>query len=167
MELLSSFQVDHLKLKAGLFVARKDIIGINILTTFDLRLKRPYAEEVMETGSIHALQHICESYLRNDPLWGSRIIHFAPMACRTGFCLIIVGDLFSEDILPLVERTFDFASEFEGEIPGATPKECGYCVDMDLALAKVDAALYYNILIDPKKENLNYPIKRARKKKEA
>jgi len=165
METIPSYTVDHLKLKSGLFVARKDRIGDAVVTTFDLRLKRPYHDPVMDTGSVHALEHICATYLRNDPLWGERVIYFGPMGCRTGFYLIMAGDLTSEDVLPLVERTFDFASDFEGEIPGATPKECGFCVDMDLELAKADAAMYYNILISPKKENLHYPVKKPRKPK--
>lgn len=166
MDTIPSFTVDHTKLKAGLFVSRKDILGNYVITTFDVRMKRPYVDEVMGTGSVQALEHILATYLRNDPLWGGRIIYFGPMGCRTGFYLLVAGDLTGEDILPLLERAYDFAAEFEGEIPGATPKECGYCVDMDLAQAKIDAALYYNILIDPKKENLNYPVKRQRKKKE-
>lgn len=163
METIPSFTIDHLKLKCGLFVSGKYIVGSGTLTTFDLRMKRPYHDPVMETGSVHALEHIIATYLRNDPLWGSRIIYFGPMGCRTGFYLIVAGDLTSEDILPLVERAYDFASDFSGEIPGATPKECGYCVDMDLELAKADAAMYYNVLIDPKKENLFYPVKRIKK----
>ena len=164
---VSSFKVDHTKLKCGLFVSRKDIFGSNVITTFDLRMQRPYHDEVMETGSIHALEHLIATYLRNDPLWGDKIIYFGPMGCRTGFYLLMAGDLDSQDILPLIERTFDFVSDYEGEIPAATPKECGYCVDMDLELAKADATMYYNVIINPKKENLVYPVKRERKKKEA
>lgn len=163
METISSFTVDHLKLKCGVFVSAKYDIGGSLITTFDLRMKRPYHDPVMETGSVHALEHILATYLRSDSLWGDRIIYFGPMGCRTGFYLIVAGDLTSEDIIPLLERAYDFASDFSGEIPGATPKECGYCVDMDLELAKADAAMYYNVLIDPKKENLRYPVKRARK----
>jgi LuxS protein involved in autoinducer AI2 synthesis len=163
METIPSFTVDHQKLKCGVFVSSKYVLGGQTLTTFDLRMKRPYVDAVMETGSVHALEHIVATYLRNDSLWGSRIIYFGPMGCRTGFYLIMSGDLSPEDVLPLLERAYDFAAEFKGEIPGATPKECGYCVDMDLNLANADAAAYYNIIINPKKENLNYP-KKDRKK---
>ncbi len=161
---VASFQIDHTKLKCGLFVSRKDMFGSNVITTFDLRMKRPYQEEVMTTGSIHALEHLIATYLRNDPLWGDHVIYFGPMGCRTGFYLLMAGDLSSQDILPLIERTFDFVSDYEGEIPAATPKECGCCYDMDLESAKTDATLYYNIIINPKKENLVYPVKRERKK---
>ncbi len=165
METIPSFTIDHTKLKSGLFVSMKYDLGGPFLTTFDLRLKRPYHDDIMDTGSIHALEHILATYLRNDSLWGDRIIYFGPMGCRTGFYLIIVGDLNSEDILDFMIRAFDYASEFEGDIPGATPKECGFCLDMNLELAKEDAALYYNMLISAKKENLRYPVKRARKAK--
>ena len=112
---IASFDVDHLRLKSGLYVSRKDLVGSEVVTTFDLRMKRPYREDVMDTGSIHALEHICAAYMRNDPLWGDKIIYFGPMGCRTGFYLVVAGDLESEDILPLVERTFDFAGDFEGK----------------------------------------------------
>ncbi|MCL2630961.1 MAG: S-ribosylhomocysteine lyase [Firmicutes bacterium] len=166
MNEIPSFTIDHLKIKRGVFVSAKyNLGGGALLTVFDLRLKQPYAEPVMETGAIHALEHILAVNLRSDSLWGSRIIYFGPMGCRTGFYLIMTGDLSSEDILPLLERAFDHASDYEGEIPGANPKQCGFCVDMDLDLAKADATMYYNVIIDPKKENLNYPVKRAPKKK--
>ncbi len=164
MEPIPSFSIDHLRLKAGLYVSCKYDIGAETLTVFDLRLKRPYQEEVMTTGSMHALEHICESFLRNDPLWKDRIVSFNPMGSRTGFYLIVVGDVNTDIILPLIERTFDYASDYEGDIPGATPTECGYCVDMDLDEAKNDAALYYNLLIEGKKENFNYPKPRKSKK---
>lgn len=165
METIPSFKIDHLRLKAGLYVSCKYLIGAETVTSFDLRLKRPYQEEVMTTGSVHALTHICATFLHNDPLWKDRIVYFGPMACRTGFYLIVVGDVDTDTILPLIERTFDHASEFEGDVPGATPKECGYCVDMDLDEAKNDAAMYYNLLIDAKKENFNYPKPRKSSKK--
>jgi len=161
---VASFQIDHTKLKCGLFVSRKDIYGSNVITTFDVRMKRPYHDEVMTTGSVHALEHLIATYLRSDSLWGDKIIYFGPMGCRTGFYLIMAGDLDSQDILPLIERTFDFVSDYEGEIPAATPKECGFCYDMDLEMAKIDATMYYNVIIAPKKENLVYPVKRERKK---
>ncbi|OQC16808.1 MAG: S-ribosylhomocysteine lyase [Firmicutes bacterium ADurb.Bin080] len=162
MDTIPSFTVDHLKMKSGIFVSCKYALSNVILTTFDLRMKRPYHEPVMETGSVHAIEHLAATYLRNDEMWGHKIIYFGPMGCRTGFYLIMLGDLMPEDILPLLERTFDYVSEYQGDIPGATPRECGFFIDMDLEAAKADAAMYYNILIDPKKENLRYPIKKEK-----
>ena len=166
METIPSFQVDHTKMHSGVFVSRLDYVGGDVVTTFDLRLKRPYREDVMTTGSVHALEHILATFMRNDELWGERVIYVGPMGCRTGFYLLISGKVSSEDILPLIERAFDHAAEFTGPIPGATPRECGYCIDMDLEEAKRDAALYYNILIEPKKANLNYPVKKVKEKGE-
>ncbi len=157
MDTIPSFQIDHLRLKGGLYVSCKYVIGNETLTTFDIRMKRPYKEDVMTTGSIHAIEHIGATYIRNDELWKDKIVYFGPMGCRTGFYLIVVGDYGTQDIYPLIERTFDFISDFEGDIPGATPKECGYCVDMDLDEARNDATLYYNLLISAKKDNFNYP----------
>lgn len=162
---IPSFEIDHLRLKPGLYVSRKDEVSYETVTTFDIRMKRPYHDDVMDTGSVHALEHICATFLRNDRLWGDKVLYFGPMGCRTGFYLVVIGNLGTDEILPLVERTFDYAAEFEGEIPGATPIECGYCVDMDLVGAKNDAAIYYNLLIEAKKENFNYPKKRQRKTK--
>ena len=165
MEPIPSFKIDHLRLKAGLYIARMDIIDDStVITTFDIRMKRPYQEEIMSTGSIHAIDHIAETFMRNDPLWGNKIIYFGPMASRTGFYLVVVGEVNTETILPLIERTFDYISDFEGDIPGATPKECGFCVDMDLDEAKRDATLYYNLLIDARKDNFNYPKPRKSRK---
>jgi S-ribosylhomocysteine lyase len=163
MRTLPGTQVNHTKMKSGVFVSEKYNLGDAIITVFDLRMKMPYRQDVMETGSVHALEHIVATFLRNDELWGNRILYFGPMGCRTGFYLILAGDYTPEAVLPLVERAFDHAAEFKGEIPFATPKECGYCVDMDLEMAKADAAMYYNVLIDAKKENLYYPVKRVKK----
>ncbi len=160
---IASFEIDHLRLKSGLYIARKDMVGNNIVTTFDIRMKRPYQEDVMDTGSIHALEHICATFVRNDSLWGDRVLYFGPMGCRTGFYLLVEGDLTTDNILPLIKRLFDHASDFEGEIPGNSPIECGYCVDMDLSGAKEHARLYYNLLIEAKKSNFNYPAKRKTK----
>lgn len=166
MQQIPSFQIDHMRLKSGLYVSRRDYLGYECLTTFDIRMKKPYAEEVMDTGSIHAIEHICATYLRNDELWKDKIIYFGPMGCRTGFYLIVSGDVDTDIIYPLIERTFDYCAEFEGEIPGATPKECGYCVDMDLAAAKRDAAMYYNVLISATKTNFSYPQPRKKTAKQ-
>jgi len=165
MQTINSFLVDHTKLKCGLFVSDRYNVGGVILTVFDIRMKRPYHDEPMTTGSIHALEHIIATYLRNDDMWSNKIIYFGPMGCRTGFYLIMAGDLTGEDIIPLLERAYDYAAEFSGPIPGATAKECGNYTDMDLNEAKEDAAEYYNLLIDPKKDNLRYPVKRAKKAK--
>lgn len=165
MDQIASFKIDHLRLKQGLYISRRDIIGNVVLTTFDIRMKRPYVDEVMTTGSIHTIEHIGATYLRNDELWGKKIIYFGPMGCRTGFYLIVVGEVDTDTILPLIERIFDYISEFEGNIPGASAIECGNYTDMDLEEAKRDSAIYYNVIVDEKKENFVYPKERKKTKK--
>ena len=151
---VSSFNIDHTKLKSGLFVSRKDLLDSGlVLTTFDLRMKRPYHDEPMTTGSVHATEHLLADYLR-----------VGPMGCRTGFYVMMSGDLNSKDVLPLMIRAFDYISDYDGGIPGATQKQCGNFRDMDLEQARNDAAMYYNVLIEAKKENLVYPVKREKKK---
>ena len=142
METIPSFKIDHLRLKAGLYVSRKDLLGDEMITTFDIRMKRPYREDVMSTGSVHALEHICATFMRNDELWGHRIIYFGPMGCRTGFYLVLFGAYEPTDVADLVLRLFEFARDFEGEIPGAKPEECGNYHDSDLAQAKWWARRY-------------------------
>lgn len=166
MNTIPSFEINHLKLKKGVYVSRKDKVGNEVITTFDLRMKRPYKDAPMTTGSMHVLEHVIATYLRNDKMWKHRIIYFGPMGCRTGFYLLIRGDYMPEDILPLLERAFDYASDFSDDVPGCTTIECGNCYDMDLPEAINDAADYYNLLIAPKKYNLVYPpITEAEKQK--
>ncbi len=165
MDKIASFQIDHKKLKPGLYVSRKDVVTEReVVTTFDVRLKRPNVEEPMTTASAHTIEHIAATYLRNDPLWGERIIYFGPMGCRTGFYLLMAGDLEVMDVLPLVERTFEFVADYEGEIPGSQEIECGNYRDHDLEEARVDATDYYNVLVTAKKTNFTYPTKKEGKK---
>ena len=157
MEKIASFTIDHIKLKPGLYVSRKDAIGNETVTTFDLRITSPNDEPVMDTASIHAMEHLGATYLRNNELWGDLVIYFGPMGCRTGFYLLLAGDLSSEAILPLVTGCFKFISEFEGEIPGASARDCGNYLDMDLPIAKLWAKRYYELLRDIPEDRLVYP----------
>ena len=163
MEKLAKFDIDHKKLNAGLYVENRTAAGeYDVVTTFDVRLKRPYDEEQMTPQSMHTIEHLAESFLRSDELWGKKIIHFGCRGSRTGFSLVVAGALDVTDILPLIIRTFDFVSEYEGEIPGAKDKECSASFDHDLEEAKNDAAMYYNVLIAARKTNFNYPEKKVK-----
>ncbi len=158
MDKIASFQIDHKKLKPGLYVSRKDVVvEREVVTTFDVRLKRPNVEEPMSTTSAHTIEHIAATYLRNDPLWGERIIYFGPMGCRTGFYLLIAGDLEVMDVLPLIIRTFEYVADYDGEIPGSAEIECGNYRDHSLEAARIDATDYYNVLVTAKKSNFVYP----------
>lgn len=158
MKTIASFTVDHTVLLPGIYVSRKDVAGKETITTFDLRLTRPNIDPVMGTGEIHTIEHLAATYLRNDSEFAEKVIYFGPMGCRTGFYLILAGDYESKDIVSLIDRTFEFIKNFEGEVPGATPEQCGNYSDMDLSGAKACAKAYHeNILMDIKNENLNYP----------
>ena len=157
MEKIASFTIDHIKLQPGLYASRKDTIGAECITTFDLRITSPNEEPVMSTGGIHAMEHLGATYLRNNELWKDHVIYFGPMGCRTGFYLLLAGDLSSEAILPLVTGCFKFIAGFEGEIPGASAKDCGNNTDMDLPVARAWAERYYALLRTIPEDRLVYP----------
>lgn len=157
MEKIASFTIDHLRLRPGLYVSRKDRIGAETVTTFDLRITAPNIEPVMNTAEVHAVEHLGATYLRNDPVWKDRVVYFGPMGCRTGFYLLLSGDLASEDVLPLVADTFRFIRDFSGEIPGASAKDCGNYLDMNLPMAQFYARRYVSVLETAAPETLRYP----------
>ena len=157
MEKIASFTIDHLRLRPGLYVSRKDRIGAENVTTFDLRITAPNIEPVMNTAEVHAMEHLGATYLRNDPVWKDRVVYFGPMGCRTGFYLLLSGDLESEDVLPLVADTFRFIRDFSGEIPGASAKDCGNYLDMNLPMAQFYARRYVSVLETAAPETLRYP----------
>lgn len=158
MKKIESFTIDHLKLLPGIYVSRKDKIDNVTLTTFDIRVTRPNVEPVMENGEIHTIEHLVATFLRSHELWQDKVIYFGPMGCRTGFYLILAGDLKSDDIFELMKETFDFVLTFEGEIPGATDIECGNYQDHNLAKAKLSAEKFkQEVLITKDEKRLNYP----------
>ncbi|WP_289117739.1 S-ribosylhomocysteine lyase, partial [uncultured Dubosiella sp.] len=142
MEKIASFTVDHLKLKPGIYVSRKDHAGNTTLTTFDIRMTSPNDEPVLNTAEVHTIEHLGATYLRNDPDWKENVIYFGPMGCRTGFYLILAGDLESEDVVELVRSLFAWIATFEGDVPGASPKDCGNYLDMNLPMARFVARRY-------------------------
>ncbi len=158
MEKIASFTIDHIKLQPGVYVSRKDRIGTETVTTFDLRMTSPNEEPVMNTAEVHAIEHLGATYLRNDPEFMERVVYFGPMGCRTGFYLLLAGDYTSADILPLVTRTFEFIRDFEGEIPGASPRDCGNYLDMNLNMARYLAKKYLEqVLYAITPDRLVYP----------
>lgn len=158
MEKITSFTIDHLKLLPGVYVSRKDPAGDAVITTFDLRMTRPNSEPVMNTGEMHAIEHLGATFLRNHPVYGSRTIYFGPMGCRTGFYLLLCGDFQSVDIVPLMTEMFEFIRDYEGEVPGACARDCGNYLDMNLPMAKYLARKYLDeVLYDIDEERLVYP----------
>lgn len=158
MEKIASFTIDHLKLQPGIYVSRKDHIGAETITTFDLRMTSPNEEPVMNTAELHTIEHLAATYLRNDPKWQDKVIYFGPMGCRTGNYLLLAGDYESRDIVELIVKTFEFIRDFEGEIPGAKAKDCGNYLDQNLDMARYLANRYLTqVLYDIKSERLVYP----------
>ena len=158
MEKITSFTIDHLKLEPGIYVSRKDHIGQETITTFDLRMTRPNFEPVMNTAEVHTMEHLGATFLRNHKEYADRVIYFGPMGCRTGFYLLLAGDLESSDIVGLVTELYEFISTFEGEVPGAAAKDCGNYLDMNLPMAKYLAERYLKqTLRNIDEANLVYP----------
>jgi S-ribosylhomocysteine lyase len=159
MEKIASFTIDHLRLKPGVYVSRKDKVGENTVTTFDLRLTKPNCEPVLNTAEVHTIEHLAATYLRNHKGFSSKTIYFGPMGCRTGFYLLLSGDYESKDIVDLLIGLFKFISEYEGDVPGASAKDCGNYLDMNLPMARYVAKKYLNeVLLNVNEETLNYPI---------
>jgi len=158
MKKIASFTIDHLKLLPGIYVSRKDYIGDETITTFDLRMTRPNFEPVMNTAEVHTIEHLAATYLRNDTIWGKHIIYFGPMGCRTGFYLLLKGDVASEDILSLIKSTFEFIRDYNDTVCGATAKDCGNYLDMNLKMANYLADKFLNkVLYTITQEQLHYP----------
>ena len=157
MEKITSFTIDHIKLQPGLYVSRKDRVGLETVTTFDLRLTSPNDEPVMNTAEVHTIEHLAATYLRNQQNWMDKVLYFGPMGCRTGFYLLLAGDLCSEDVLPLVLDCFRFVRDFEGAVPGASAMDCGNYLDMNLPMAKYWGGRYVKLLENIDKSRLIYP----------
>lgn len=158
MEKIASFTIDHLKLVPGVYVSRKDTIGKEVITTFDLRMTSPNDEPVMNTAEVHTIEHLAATFLRNHPVYGDKTIYFGPMGCRTGFYLLLVGDLTSKEIVPLMIEMFEFIRDFKDEVPGASPKDCGNYLDMNLPMANYLAKRYLdNVLYNIDDSRLVYP----------
>ncbi len=158
MEKIPSFTINHNRLLRGIYVSRKDDICGNVVTTFDIRMKEPNREPALHPGALHTIEHLAATYLRNDAEWKDRIVYWGPMGCLTGNYLLMRGDLQPADIADLMKRTFAFVADFEGEIPGAAPKDCGNWLLHDLPMARWEARKYLTEVLEClTEENMNYP----------
>lgn len=158
MKKIPSFTIDHTRLNRGIYVSRKDFVADEVITTFDVRMKLPNREPALHQGAIHTIEHLAATFLRNHPVWKDRIVYWGPMGCLTGNYLIVKGDLTSRDILPLMQETFLFIVNYEGEIPGATERDCGNYILQDLAMARYEAKKYLDETLNcATDDNLIYP----------
>jgi len=158
MEKITSFTIDHIKLQPGVYVSRKDPVGNSMITTFDIRMTSPNEEPVMNTAEMHTIEHLAATFLRNHKEWGAKIIYFGPMGCRTGFYLLLAGDYESSDIVDLLKEMFVFIRDYQDEVPGASAKDCGNYLDMNLPMANYLAKKFLTEVLDViTKERLVYP----------
>ena len=158
MKKIPSFTIDHLRLQRGIYVSRKDYVGDEVITTFDIRMKNPNREPALGQGAIHTIEHLAATFLRNHPTWADRIVYWGPMGCLTGNYLLVKGDLVSKDILGLMLETFRFIADYKGEIPGATAKDCGNYLLQDLPMARWEANKYLTEVLEViTDEQLVYP----------
>lgn len=159
MKKIASFTIDHTRLQRGIFVSRRDVTPSgDVITTFDIRMTLPNREEALTPRALHAMEHLAATFLRNHPQWAPKVIYWGPMGCCTGNYLLLQGEHESADIIPLMRETMEFVASFEGDIPGATPRDCGNYSFMDLEAARKAARKYLDeVLANPAPENLNYP----------
>ena len=158
MEKITSFTIDHIKLQPGIYVSRKDKVGAETITTFDIRMTSPNEEPVMNTAEVHTIEHLAATFLRNHKSYGEKTIYFGPMGCRTGFYLLLAGDYKSADIVPLMIELFEFMRDYHDEVPGASPKDCGNYLDMNLPMANFLSGRFLdNVLYHIDNSRLVYP----------
>jgi len=158
MKKIASFTINHLNLLRGVYISRKDYCGDHCITTFDIRMKEPNREPVINNGELHAMEHLGATFLRNDPARSDEIVYFGPMGCRTGFYLLIKGEQTPADIMPLIIKLFTFMADFQDEIPGASARDCGNYLDMNLPMARYEAKKFLTEILDNiQPENMIYP----------
>lgn len=158
MDKIASFTIDHIRLQPGVYVSRKDKIGAETVTTFDLRMTSPNEEPVMNTAEMHTIEHLAATFLRNHAVYGEKTVYFGPMGCRTGFYLLLAGDYESKDIIPLMTEMYEFIRDYKGEVPGASPRDCGNYLDMNLPMANYLASKYLEqVLYQIDESRLVYP----------
>lgn len=158
MEKITSFTIDHARLLRGIYVSRKDKVGSETVTTFDIRMKLPNREPVLPQAAAHTIEHLAATFIRNDKVWGNKVLYWGPMGCLTGFYLLMKGDLESTAIIDLMKRTFAFIVSYDGEIPGAKASDCGNYLLHDLPSAQREASFFLNnTLLCLTPANLNYP----------
>jgi len=156
---VTSFGIDHDILLRGIYVSRIDAVENGTLTTFDIRMKEPNRESVMDTSVMHTLEHLMAVYLRSHKDWSDKTIYIGPMGCRTGMYAIFKGELTSEDILPIMQETYKYITEYNGEIPATKSYMCGNYLDHNLGITKIECKKFLDeVLLNMKSDNMNYPI---------
>lgn len=156
---VASFTIDHTKLLRGIYVSRKDKIGKEVVTTFDVRIKRPNIEPPVDMPALHTLEHLIAVYLRSEESGvADDVVYVGPMGCRTGMYIIFKGDLESRDVAKPIRKAFEYVVGFEGKVPATTAKECGNYLEHNLTIAQWESKKFVDeVLADIKEENMVYP----------
>lgn len=158
MKPIASFTINHETLLPGVYVSRRDRVNGQTVTTFDIRMTAPNREPVMNTAEVHTIEHLAATFLRNHPVYGSRVLYFGPMGCRTGFYLLLAEDADSKDVVPLMKELFAFMADYEGAVPGADARSCGNYLDMNLPMARLLSRRFLNEVLEHiSEERLVYP----------
>lgn len=147
MEKIPSFRINHLTLQPGIYCSRVDYISSDdALTTFDVRMTRPNREPALSISALHTIEHLAATFLRNHPRWADKVVYWGPMGCCTGNYLILKGEYSADDIRNdirnLMIETFDFISAFDGQVPGASARDCGNYLLMNLPEARIVASRF-------------------------
>lgn len=159
MDLIPSFTVDHMRIIPGIFESRVDTLGEELVTTFDVRVKRPNAEPSIDPAAMHTMEHLVATFLRNHPDWRDQLIYWGPMGCLTGFYIIVKGRPAASDLYPIILDAFRYVRDFEGEVPGASPTNCGKYLMHDLPMAKWEAGKYVEYLETADQDAIfSYPL---------
>lgn len=151
MRKIASFTVNHDKLKPGVYISRKDGDAI----TYDLRMKVPNSGDYISPKSLHTIEHLLATYVRNSN-YSDEVIYAGPMGCRTGFYLIMRDSVPADELIKLLKLAFEFIADFSGEIPGSKREECGNYLEHDLDAAKSEARNYCKILENVTSDSMSY-----------
>ncbi|MFR9559429.1 MAG: S-ribosylhomocysteine lyase [Rikenellaceae bacterium] len=158
MKKIPSFAINHDDLLRGVYVSRKDYMGSEVVTTFDVRMKEPNREPAIGYGELHTIEHLAATFLRNHPVWGDKIVFWGPMGCCTGNYFLMKGDLEASDIVELMRETFEFIATFEGEVPGMAARDCGNYLLHNLPMARHESHKYVDEVLSQMTEaNMVYP----------
>lgn len=154
MKKIASFTINHLTLLPGVYLSRKDTTpGGDVISTFDIRMTAPNRQPALSISALHTIEHLAATFLRNHPLWGDKIVYWGPMGCCTGNYLLVNGNFESSEIVPLLKETFGYIAHFDGDVPGASPRDCGNYLLMNLPEARMAATDYLKVL-----DSLDLPL---------
>ena len=143
MEKIASFAVNHLVLEPGVYLSRRDVTPKgDVISTYDIRMTTPNREPALEPPALHTIEPLAATWRRNHQVWGPRMVYGGPMGCCTGNYLILSGEYSTREIAAVMLEMMDWIAAFDGEIPGATARDCGNYTFNNLEGARAAAKKY-------------------------